>query len=161
MKLVKVVSFAIAALALTLGSALAADQIKMDGSTTVLPIAQKCKEAFEKIKPGVNISLSGTGSGDGIKSMIDGTADIGNSSRDMKDKEVKAAKDKGANPVKHVVALDCIVPVVHPSNAVKDLTVEQLKAIYAGEIKNWKEGGGDDKPIAVVSRDSSSGTFEV
>jgi phosphate transport system substrate-binding protein len=140
---------------------LAADKITLTGSTTVLPIAQKAAEEYMKKYPNVKISVSGTGSGDGIKSIIDGMADIGNASRDMKDKEKKLAKSKGVNPVRHTVALDCIVPIVHPSNPVSKLTTDQLKAIYTGKIKNWKEVGGNDKPIVVISRDSSSGTFEV
>ncbi|MCB2193774.1 MAG: phosphate ABC transporter substrate-binding protein, partial [Deltaproteobacteria bacterium] len=103
----------------------------------------------------------GTGSGDGIKAVIDGTADIGDASRDMKKKEIKLAEEKGVSPKKFTVALDCIVPVVNPANPVKDLSLAQLKDIYTGKIKNWKAVGGMDKTIVVVSRDSSSGTFEV
>jgi len=144
-----------------LGAASAAGKVTITGSTTVLPIAQKAAEVFMKKNPDVEISVAGTGSGDGIKAIIDGTADIGNASRDMKDKEVELAKSKGVSPVRHTVALDCIVPVVHPSNPVGDLTLDQLKDIYTGKIKNWKEVGGTDKVIVVISRDSSSGTFEV
>lgn len=144
-----------------LGGTAAAGQITMTGSTTVLPIAQKAAEEYMKKHPDVNISVAGTGSGDGIKSIIDGTADIGDASRDMKDKEVDLAKSKGVTPVRHVVALDCIVPVVHPSNPVGELSLEQLKAIYTGKIRNWKEVSGPNKTLVVVSRDSSSGTFEV
>jgi phosphate transport system substrate-binding protein len=135
--------------------------ITITGSTTVLPIAQKAAEDFMKKHPDIRISVAGTGSGDGIKAVIDGTADIGDASRDMKKKEIKLAKAKGVTPKRHVVALDCIVPVVHPSNPVNDLKLEQLKGIYNGEIKNWKEVGGADMVIVVVSRDSSSGTFGV
>jgi phosphate transport system substrate-binding protein len=135
--------------------------INITGSTTVLPIAQKAAEDFMKKHPDVRISVAGTGSGDGIKSLIDGTADIGDASREMKSKEIKLAKSKGVTPKQFVVALDCIVPVVHPSNKVSDLSIEQLKKIYTGEIKNWKQVGGADMPIVAVSRDSSSGTFEV
>lgn len=138
-----------------------AGSIRMDGSTTVLPIAQKVVEAFMKEHPDVNISVSGGGSGNGIKALIDGTTDIANSSRFLKDEEVKLAFEKGVYPVPFAVAYDCIVPVVHPENPVKDLTMAQLKAIYMGEIKNWKEVGGSDKEIVVVSRDTSSGTYEV
>lgn len=163
MKLTKIVLACAAVLALTVAgtSAMAETKITMNGSTTVLPIAQKAAEVYMQKNPGVNITVSGTGSGDGIKSIIDGTADIGNASRDMKDKEKKLAEEKGVKPVRHTVALDCIVPVVNPANPVSGLKVEQLKAIYTGEVKNWKEVGGEDKPIVVVSRDSSSGTFEV
>lgn len=139
-----------------------ADQsITITGSTTVLPIAQRAAEVYMKKNPGVSISVAGTGSGDGIKSVIDGTADIGDSSRDMKKKEIKLAKSKGVTPVRHIVALDCIVPVVHPSNPVGNLTMAQLKDIFTGKTKNWKQVGGIDKVIVAVSRDSSSGTFEV
>ncbi|RJX28661.1 MAG: phosphate ABC transporter substrate-binding protein [Desulfarculus sp.] len=139
----------------------AAGKINITGSTTVLPIAQKAAEVFMKQNPGLNISVAGSGSGDGIKAVIDGTAHIGDSSRDMKAKEIKLAQSKGVKPVKHTVALDCIVPVVNPSNPVSNLTLAQLHDIYAGKIKNWKQVGGVDKVVVVVSRDSSSGTFEV
>jgi len=151
---------AAALLVVGLSPALAVERLTITGSTTVLPIAQKAAEVFMK-KYEVNVSVAGTGSGDGIKSIIDGTAHIGNASRDMKDKEVELAKSKGVNPARHTVALDCIVPVVHPSNPVSDLTIDRLKDIYTGKVKNWKEVGGEDKPIVVISRDSSSGTFEV
>jgi phosphate transport system substrate-binding protein len=148
-----------AVFALSAGAAMAEDQITMTGSTTVLPFAQATAEAYMKKNPDVNISVAGTGSGDGIKAIIDNTTDIGNASRDMKDKEVKLAEKKGATPVKHVIALDAIVPIVHPSNPVEGLTKDQLKAIYTGGVKKWEEIGGPKKGIAVISRDSSSGTF--
>ena len=149
--------------AMLMGGAVAqaSDSITITGSTTVLPIAQKAAEVYMKKNPGVRISVAGTGSGDGIKSVIDGTADIGDASRDMKTKEVTLAKEKGVTPKKFTVALDCIVPVVNPANPVKDLSLAQLKDIYTGKIKNWSQVGGNDKPIVVISRDSSSGTFEV
>lgn len=138
-----------------------AGTLRIDGSTTVLPIAQKLVEAFMEKHPEVNISLSGGGSGNGIKALIDGTTNIANSSRFLKDEEVKLALERGVYPVPFAVAYDCIVPVVHPANPVTDLTMARLKAIYMGEIKNWKEIGGVDKEIIVVSRDTSSGTYEV
>ncbi|MBF0523461.1 MAG: phosphate ABC transporter substrate-binding protein [Deltaproteobacteria bacterium] len=143
------------------GPAVAGDKISITGSTTVLPIAQKAAEDYMKKHPDVNISVAGTGSGDGVKAIIDGSVDIGDSSRDMKDKEIQHAKEKGVTPVKHVVAFDCIVPVVNPDNPVSEVTTQQLRDIYNGKIKNWKEVGGHDKPIVAVSRDTSSGTFEV
>ncbi len=152
---------ALAASALLAAPVLAAGKITITGSTTVLPIAQKAAEDFMKKYPEVAISVAGTGSGDGVKAIIDGTADVGNSSREMKDKELEQAKAKGVIPKKYTVAMDCIVPVVHPANKVGALGIEQLKGIYEGKVKSWKELGGDDKPVVVVSRDSSSGTFEV
>ncbi|MBU1155401.1 MAG: PstS family phosphate ABC transporter substrate-binding protein [Proteobacteria bacterium] len=139
----------------------ASDSITITGSTTVLPIAQKAAEVYMKQNPGVRISVAGTGSGDGIKAVIDGTADIGDASRDMKKKEIARAEAKGVHPKRFTVALDCIVPVVNPANSISDLSIAQLKDIYTGKIKNWNQVGGNDKPIVVISRDSSSGTFEV
>jgi phosphate transport system substrate-binding protein len=139
----------------------AAGNLVIKGSTTVLPIAQKVAEAFMKENPDVSISLSGGGSGNGIKAIIDGTTDIADSSRFIKGKEVTLAVEKGVYPVPFRVAYDCIVPVVHPSNPLKDITMDQLKAIYMGEVKNWKDVGGPDKKLVVVSRDTSSGTYEV
>jgi phosphate transport system substrate-binding protein len=137
-----------------------AETIVIKGSTTVLPIAQVALDAYMKAHPGVNISLSGGGSGEGIKALIDKTTDIANSSREIKAKEIEQAKAKGINPTETIVAYDGIVPVVNPKNKVKDLTVDQLSQIYQGKVTNWKDVGGDDLKIVVVSRDSSSGTFE-
>jgi phosphate transport system substrate-binding protein len=138
-----------------------AGNIVIKGSTTVLPIAQKVAEAYMKENPEVSISISGGGSGNGIKAIIDGTTDIADSSRFIKGKEVTLAVEKGVYPVPFRVAYDCIVPVVHPSNPIKDLSMDQLKAIYMGQVKNWKDVGGPDKKIVVISRDTSSGTYEV
>ena len=138
-----------------------AGNIVVKGSTTVLPIAQKVAESFMKENPDVSISISGGGSGNGIKAIIDGTTDVADSSRFIKDKEVALAVQKGVYPVPFAVAYDCIVPVVHPGNTVSNLTLDQLKGIYKGEIRNWKEVGGPDLEIVVVSRDTSSGTYEV
>jgi phosphate transport system substrate-binding protein len=135
-------------------------KVVIKGSTTVLPIAQKALEAFyEKTK--IVISLSGTGSGDGIKSLIDGSCDIANSSREMKKEEWDLAKAKGEKIKEVAIAYDMIVPIVHPSNPVKNLSMAQLKAIYEGAITNWSQVGGNNERIVVISRDSSSGTFEV
>ena len=140
--------------------AVAAEKIVIKGSTTVLPVAQAALEAYMKAHPGVNISLSGGGSGDGIKALIDKSTDIANSSREIKDKEITLAKEKGVNPVAHTIAIDALTPIVHPKNKVNGLTIDQLSQIYQGKITNWKEVGGDDLTIIAVSRDSSSGTFE-
>lgn len=138
-----------------------AENLVINGSTTVLPIAQKVSEAYMKENPGVRISISGGGSGNGIKAIIDGTTDVGMSSRFIKESEVKLAVERGAYPVPFAVAYDCIVPVVHPSNSVSNITLEQLKAIYEGKLTNWKDLGGPDREVVVISRDTSSGTYEV
>jgi len=147
---------------LTIGTSLAvaAENVVIKGSTTVLPIAQAALEAYMKAHPGVNISLSAGGSGDGIKALIDKSTDIASSSREIKDNEVALAREKGVNPVAHTIAIDAIVPIAHPSNKVQGLTTDQLSQIYQGKITNWREVGGDNLTIVVVSRDSSSGTFE-
>jgi len=148
------------ALSFTAGLAWAGNLV-IKGSTTVLPIAQKVAEAYMKQNPDVKISIEGGGSGNGIKALIDGSTDIADSSRFIKDKEVALAVEKGRYPVPFGVAYDCIVPVVHPINNLTNLTTDQLKRIYMGQVKNWKEIGGPDRPVVVISRDTSSGTYEV
>lgn len=135
--------------------------LTLTGSTTVLPIAQRAAEEFMELYPEVNISIRGGGSGVGIAALIDGTAGIANASRPMKTKEITTCRSKGINPVETVIAKDGIAIIVHPSNPVKELTLEQLKAIYTGKISKWSEVGGKNKPIVAISRDVASGTFEV
>jgi phosphate transport system substrate-binding protein len=114
-----------------------------------------------KEHPDVKITISGGGSGNGIKALLDGSTDIADSSRFIKSKEVTLAVERGRYPVPFAVAYDCIVPVVHPSNPMTNITMQQLKDAYMGKIKNWKELGGPDRPVVVISRDTSSGTYEV
>ncbi|MBN1552333.1 phosphate ABC transporter substrate-binding protein [bacterium] len=138
-----------------------ANEIVIKGSTTVLPIAQAAAEKYMQIHPEVKISVSGGGSGNGIKALIDQSTDIADSSRFLKDSEIRMAMEKNILPVPHRIALDSVVPVVHPENILTDITIDQLKGIYTGQIKNWKEIGGKDMVITVVSRDTSSGTYEI
>ncbi|MCK4422798.1 MAG: phosphate ABC transporter substrate-binding protein, partial [Candidatus Omnitrophica bacterium] len=119
-----------------------------------------CAEDFMKVNPFVNISVQGGGSGVGIASLIDGTCDIGDASRPIKDKELAKAISRGTDPKAHVVAMDGIAVVVHPSNPVKALTKKQIKDIYTGKISNWAAVGASGAKIVVISRDSASGTFE-
>mgnify|MGYP006311992001 FL=1 len=118
-----------------------AGSVVIKGSTTVLPIAQKVAEVFMDAHPDIDVSISGGGSGNGIKALIDGSTDIADASRFIKPEEVKRAVEHGHYPVPFGVALDSIVPVVHPSNSVDSLSLDQLKAIYEGKIENWKEIG--------------------
>lgn len=141
------------------GSAFAGS-IQVKGSTTVLPLMQKAAEAFMKANPGLSISISGGGSSNGAKALIDGTTDIAMMSRDMKSSEIQKATDNGRKPEQFIVALDCIVPVVNPDNPVSKLTKEQLFGIYTGKLTNWKDVGGEDAKIVVISRDTSSGTYD-
>ncbi|MBN1918760.1 MAG: phosphate ABC transporter substrate-binding protein [Verrucomicrobia bacterium] len=150
----------LAGLGLAAGAAGSDTSIVVDGSTTVGPIAKAFAEYYMERNPGVNITVSESGSGNGAKSLVNGTCDVADMSRFMKDEEVKAAIEKGITPVAHVVALDGIAVIVHPSNPVNGLTVEQVRGIYTGTITNWKELGGPDKAIVVCSRDTNSGTYE-
>lgn len=143
-------------------SALAnATGIRVKGSTTVDPAMKKLVAAYQIKHPGVNFSISATGSGDGAKAIINKTADIGMMSRDMKSAEAEKCKANGITPVQFVIALDCLVPIVHPSNPVSALTTVQLKDIYQDKIRNWKDVGGNKGMIALFSRETNSGTYEV
>jgi phosphate transport system substrate-binding protein len=140
--------------------ALAGNNITIKGSTTVLPIAQITAEVFMERHPDVKISVQGGGSGIGIAAIIDGTCDIGDSSRSMKEQELSNAVSKGVNPKANLVAMDGLSIIVHPSNKLTGLTKNQLKDIYTGKISDWSALGGESRKIVVVSRDSSGGTFE-
>lgn len=157
----RLLTSAMAAMALMCGagSALAGD-ISINGSTTVLPVIQKVAEQYMAATSGVNLSISGGGSGNGIKALIDGLTNIAMSSREIKSGEVEQAEAKGVKPLATAIAVDAIVPVVHPSNKVQSLSIDELRGIFTGAITNWKQVGGDDARIVVVSRDSSSGTYE-
>jgi phosphate transport system substrate-binding protein len=139
----------------------ASNSITITGSTTVLPIAQRAAEAFMDINEDISVSVRGGGSGVGIAALIDGRADIADASRPIKTKEIKLAREKGIDPYANVVARDGIAVVVHPDNPVDSISIEDLKKIYTGEIENWKYLDGPNKAIVVISRDYSSGTFEV
>ena len=160
MKSLRVLAGMLLALCLAAPLAANAEGIVISGSTTVLPIMQKAVEAYLKLHPDLEISLTASGSGDGIKAIIDGTANLAMSSREMKDSELTKAKEKGVNLQPIAIATDAILPIVNPANPVAELSKAQLKGIYTGEITNWKEVGGAEGPIVVVSRDSSSGTYE-
>ncbi|MCM2266250.1 MAG: phosphate ABC transporter substrate-binding protein [Elusimicrobiales bacterium] len=147
-------------MALGLAVPLSAGKVVLEGSTTVLPIAQKAAEVFMKNNPDADLSVRGGGSGVGIASIIDGTCDIANASRAIKPAELEKASKKGRDLKAHVIAMDGISHIVHPSNSVTGLTREQIKQIYTSRVKNWKEIGGPDLKIVVISRDSASGTFE-
>ncbi|HRR83263.1 MAG TPA: PstS family phosphate ABC transporter substrate-binding protein, partial [Planctomycetota bacterium] len=136
-------------------------RLVLDGSTTVGPLAKAFAEYYMQQNKGVNISVSESGSGNGAKGIINGTCDIGNMSRAMTDAELKAAEEKGVKPVAHIVAMDGIAIIVHPSNPIKALTLAQVKDIYLGKVKRWSDVGGPPLPIVRVSRDTNSGTYEV
>ncbi len=126
--------------------------ISMVGSTSMEKLANALSEAFMEKYPDVTVTAEFVGSGAGIEAVTNGTADIGNSSRSLKDEE------KAAGVVENVVAIDGIAVCVDPANEVANLTKEQLTNIYNGTITNWKEVGGADEPIIVIGREAGSGT---
>lgn len=161
MRIVRCIASVMLTLGLVAPNALAAGNgIVITGSTTVLPVMQKVGEEFMALHPDIVLSISGGGSGNGIKALNDGLCDIAMSSRDLKDGERHLAARRGLSLVRTTIALDALAPVVHPDNRIDGLSDAQLRDIYAGRITNWKEVGGEDAPIVVISRDSSSGTFE-
>lgn len=129
-----------------------AGSIQMVGSTSMEKLANALSEAFMEKYPNVNVTVEFVGSGAGIEAVNNGTADIGNSSRNLKDDE------KEAGAVENIVAIDGIAVCVDPANIVTSLTKEQLTSIYNGTVTNWSELGGTDAPIIVVGREAGSGT---
>ncbi len=133
--------------------------IENKGSDTLVNLALAWAEAYMPSNPTVRISVTGGGTGTGLAAMINGTVAVANASRAMKPEEVDAAEANGIKPVEYVVALDAIAVVVNPSNPVNGLTLQQISRIYTGEIANWREVGGEDRPIVLLSRESNSGTY--
>jgi phosphate transport system substrate-binding protein len=133
---------------------------KIKGSDTVLPLTQKEAEVYMKKYPGSSLMVTGGGSGVGLAALQNGTTDIAQSSRKMKLDEKMKMEDAGKSFKEVIIAYDALAVIVNPSNKVSQLTREQLESIYTGKVTNWKDVGGDDQPIVLYSRESSSGTFE-
>lgn len=132
--------------------------VQIKGSDTMVNISQAWAEDFMKKHPGTSIAVTGGGSGNGITSLISSTCDIAEVSREMKESEIALARQKGVEPKKIVVALDGLAVVVHPSNPLSQLTISQLADIYTGRVTNWKQVGGHDAKIVLLSREVNSGT---
>ena len=132
--------------------------IENKGSDTIVNLALAWAERYQTLRPDVRLSVTGGGSGTGITSLINGTVDIANASRAIKPEEIEAAKANGIEPVEHVIARDAIAVIVNPQNPVNELTLDQISRIYRGEITNWQEVGGEDRPIVRLSRETNSGT---
>ncbi len=137
---------------LVIGCGKKEETINVVGSTSVSVVAEELGKEFSKSSPEVTVDVQGVGSTAGINSIIDGTADIGMSSRNLEEDE------KNENINEHIIAYDGIVVAVNPKNSVKDLDIDSVKGIFSGEITNWKEVGGEDEEILVVSREEGSGT---
>ncbi|MDD5496385.1 MAG: phosphate ABC transporter substrate-binding protein [Candidatus Omnitrophica bacterium] len=134
------------------------DSIQIKGSDTIVNLAQSWAEKYMEKNPDVFIAVTGGGSGTGISSLISGTCDIANASRTIKAKEITLARQRGIEPYEIKVALDGLAVVVNPANPVSKLTTDQLAGIFTGRIANWKELGGKDEKIVILSREVNSGT---
>jgi phosphate transport system substrate-binding protein len=131
---------------------------RVKGSDTVLPLAQKEAEAYNK--KGGNVTVTGGGSGVGIAALLAGTTDIASASRKIKFDEKVKFQQAGKSPVEKIIAFDALAVVVNPGNKVSELTRQQLEDIFTGKITNWKQVGGADLAIVAYSRETSSGTYE-
>ncbi len=132
--------------------------IQNKGSDTLVNLALAWAEAYREVQPSVSIAVTGGGSGTGIAALINGTVDIANASRQMKEKEFEAASANGIEVVEFVVAIDALAIIVNLENPVSELTIDQLADIYTGRITNWQGVGGNDAPIVLLSRETNSGT---
>jgi phosphate transport system substrate-binding protein len=128
------------------------------GSDTIVNLALAWAEAYQKINPNIRISVSGGGSGTGLAALINGTTSIANASRKIKKEEIADAQKNGIEPYEIEIARDAIAVIVNPANPIEQLTLQQISDIYSGKIKNWREVGGSDWPIVLLSRESNSGT---
>ncbi len=134
------------------------NSIQIKGSDTMVNLGQAWAEKYMEVNPGGFMAVTGGGSGTGLSSLISGTCDIAMSSRNIKEKEIALANKKGINPYEIKVALDGLAVVVSPKNPVSKLTIGQLAQIFTGKVTNWKEVGGEDAKIVILSREVNSGT---
>ncbi len=132
--------------------------IQNKGSDTLVNLALAWAERYRQIHPDIAVAVTGGGSGTGIASLINGTVDIANASRQMKASEIAEAQANGFDPIEFTVAIDALAVVVHPDNPVSQLTIDQLADIYTGRVTNWQAVGGNDAPIILLSRETNSGT---
>lgn len=132
--------------------------IENKGSDTLVNLALAWAERYQELNSNVQISVTGGGSGTGFAALINGTIDVANASRGIKAEEIEQAEASGFTPVEFVVANDAIAVIVHPDNPINEMTLEQVSRIYKGEVNNWKEIGGEDRPIVRLSRETNSGT---
>ena len=135
-----------------------ATYIENKGSDTIVNLALAWAEKYQADHADVRISVTGGGTGTGMAALINGTVDIANASRKIKEEELAEAQANGINPVEHVIARDAIAVIVNPNNPVSELTLQQISDIYSGKITNWKDVGGEDRPIVRLSRETNSGT---
>lgn len=132
--------------------------IENKGSDTLVNLALAWAEEYQKQNPNVQLSVTGGGSGTGFASLINGTIDIANASRGIKTEEIETSRESGFEPIEHIVANDAIAVIINPENPINELTLEQVSRIFKGEVTNWLELGGEDRPIVKLSRETNSGT---
>ncbi len=132
--------------------------IENKGSDTIVNLALAWAEKYQGDHPDIRISVTGGGSGTGIAALVNGTVDIANASRQIKEEETAEAQSNGVDPVEHIIARDAIAVIVNPNNPVNELTLQQISDIYSGKYTNWKEVGGEDRPLVRLSRETNSGT---
>ena len=141
-------------------SAFADGSITVKGSDTMVLLGQKWAEVYMQKSPGVQIQVTGGGSGTGIAALINGTTDIAEASRAMKPTEISSAQSKQGGKVKEIpVALDALSIYVNTANPLTEISLPQARKIYTGQVTNWKEVGGNDAPITLYSRENNSGTY--
>lgn len=151
--------FGFVALLVVAGLAISATTITMKGSDTLVRLGQRWAEEYMNQNPGTVIQVSGGGSGTGIAALLNGSTDICQASRDMKEREYTLAERNNIEPYRVAVALDGIAVFLHEENPIEVLTLAQLKGMYTGSITNWKEVGGPDATIILYGRENNSGTY--
>ena len=164
-KITLITLFTLFSLTLTFGTGwnakrLETDNIHLRGSGNLAPIAQKVAENFMQENPGIVVTVISTGTMRGYKSLIDATSNVGMASAHSDEQLKKRALDNEITIKEQVVALDALVPVVHPGNTISNLTLEQLRKLFSGEITNWNQLGGANEPVIIVSHDGTSGNHE-
>ena len=135
------------------------ESLTIKGSDTEVQLVSALAEAFSKENPGIDISVTGGGSGVGIASLINKEIDVANSSRKIEDSEISKAKENNIDVQQFILAIDGLSIIANPNNKIEKLSVDQISKIYKGEIKNWKDVGGTDKKIVLYGRQSTSGTY--
>jgi phosphate transport system substrate-binding protein len=136
------------------------DMVEIKGSDTLINMVQVLAETYMKGRPDTKIAVTGGGSGTGIAALLNKKCDIADASRQIKSKEVEDASSKGIDPKRVVVAIDGLSIITNPQNPIDKLTVDEIGKIYRGDVKNWKEVGGNDAPITLYGRQSNSGTYD-
>lgn len=139
-------------------ASLVVESIENKGSDTIVNLALAWAEEYQNVNPAVSISVTGGGSGTGIAALINNTVDIANASRAIKPEEIASMEESGVDPHEFVIARDAIAIIVNHENPIDELTLEQISAIYRGDITNWQQLGGSNRPVVRLSRESNSGT---